>query len=316
MIVIVPGDAPEEQWHEGRDEGVTATDVAKLAGARSTKVRERLLDDKLNGSSFKGNKHTRRGRENEPLLIAAAARLDGVNTLDPSHALFGFAGNQLHRATPDGVGTHAEYGIFGAEVKHRARPPRGGIPRLHRDQILWGMHVLDVDAWLYAWGVEGAEGIAGHEWVERDDDRIAQLTDIADEFIAWRAAGAPAPEGLPSDIDDLVARRARLQQKAARLTREFKEIDIPIQAWARERGAKPGAPVKVPGTTAGIFFEPKPDAIVLDETKWAAAEPDTYAEYLEAHTRLAEQASAVAVLYNQPKPVAAVYRVTPNGDPK
>lgn len=316
LLVIVEDGAPEAQWHEGRDEGVTATDVAKLAGARSTQVREKLLDDKLNGSSFHGNKHTRRGHENEPKLIAAAALLDGVDVLDGSHALFGFPGNPLHRATPDGFGVHEEYGYFGAEVKHRAKPMRGGIPRAHRDQMLWGMHVLDADAWLYAWGVEGTEGLAGHEWIERDEDRIDQLVTIADEFIEWRAAGAPAPEGLPSDIDAIVARRARKQQKAARLTAEVKALDEQIKAWARGVGAKPGDPVKMPGTAAGVFFEPKVDLIVLDETKWAAAEPETYAEYLAAHTRLAETASAATALYNQPKPVAAVYRVTPNGDPK
>jgi hypothetical protein len=316
LLVIVEDGAPEAQWHEGRDEGVTATDVAKLAGARSTKIRGKLLDDKLNGSTFKGNAHTRRGHENEPKLIAAAAFVDGVTALDPSHALFGFAGNPLHRATPDGLGVHEEHGYFGAEVKHRSKPMRGGIPRAHRDQMLWGMHVLDADAWLYAWGVEGTDGLAGFEWVERDDARIEQLVAIADEFIAWRAAGAPAPEGLPSDIDALVARRARKQQKAARLTAEYKALDEEIKAWAIAQGAKPGAAVKMPGTSAAVFYEPKPDQIVLDETKWAAAEPASYAEYLETHTRLAEQASAAAVLYNQPKPVAATFRVTPNGDPK
>lgn len=313
LLVIVEDGAPDHLWHEGRDEGVTATDVAKLAGARSTKVREKLLDDKLNGSTFKGNKHTRRGRENEPLLIAAAALLDGVTVLDPSHALFGFDGNPLHRATPDGLGIHDDRGHFGAEVKHRERPPRGPIPRNHMDQMLWGMHVLDVDWWLYAWGVEGREGVAGHEWVPRDDDRIDQLVKVADEFIAWRAAGAPAPEGLPAEIDDLVAVRARKQQKAARLTREFKEIDARVQEWARGQ-AKPGEPLRVPGTSAQVFFEPKPDALVLDETAWAEAEPETYQEWLDAHTRLAEQASAAAALYNRPKPVAPVYRVTPIGE--
>ena len=68
LLVIVPEDAPVEAWKEGRAEGVTASEAHAIAqGGRGTW--RRILTDELNGSRFKGNRHTERGHEREEFLL-------------------------------------------------------------------------------------------------------------------------------------------------------------------------------------------------------------------------------------------------------
>lgn len=315
MLVIVEDGAPEDEWHEGRAEGVTASEIHSIA-AGSRRTWRRILDDKLNGSTFKGNGHTRRGHEREHGLVAAAAQLDGVVVLAPSGALFGNHESPLHRGTPDGLGIHAELGHYIAEAKHHDEGwTQDRIPADHLDQMLWNMHVLDVDWALYVWGVEGEDDIH-HEWVPRDDKRIAQLVAQADAFIAWREAGAPEIDDIPDDVDDALAEYAHgmaLAYEGEQLKKAARPV---IDEWRKQQTANPGEPLRKSGSRASLFFEPKPDAQVLDETKWAEAEPELYAEWLALQARVQETASAAAVLYHQPKPQAATFRVTPNGDPK
>lgn len=215
--VIVDGD-DREQWMLARGEGVTASEVRQIAtGGRATW--RRILEQKLNGNKFRGNRHTRRGHEREPLLIEFAATLEPCQA---NHALLGAATNPLHRATPDGISDD-----FGVEVKSHAHGwTRTDIPAEHYDQMQWGMHVTGFNRWLYIWEVLDEDGYApledpAHVWVARDEKRIAELTKAADAFIAWREAGAPALADVPDDVDDALAEWAAAKaEKAAAAKRE------------------------------------------------------------------------------------------------
>ena len=68
LLVIVENGASEQEWHDGRDEGVTASEIHAIASG-SMKTRRRILDAKLNGSTFKGNAHTARGHEREQAIL-------------------------------------------------------------------------------------------------------------------------------------------------------------------------------------------------------------------------------------------------------
>lgn len=313
LLVIVEDGASEEEWQDGRSEGVTASRAHDVANG-SRKTWRRILDEQLNGSTFTGNKDTRRGNEREPELIAAAAQLDGVVILAPSNALFGRHENPLHRATPDGLGIHERLGHFGAEVKsHGPNWARDDIPAEHMDQMQWGMHVLDVDWWLYVWEVEGVDGIR-HEWVPRNDKRITQLAAQADAFIAWREAGAPEIDDIPDDVDDALADYAEGLDLAARGEKLKKAARKVIDPWAADQKEPgEGSPLRKQGSRAGVFFEPRPALIVLDEEAWEAAEPDSYAQWVDLKSRLAETAEHAKSLYSREKPQAATFRVTPNG---
>lgn len=315
MLVIVEDGASEDEWLDARAEGVTASEIHAIA-AGSRKTWRRILDEKLNGSTFTGNEHTRRGHEREGDLIAAAQYLDGVVVLAPSAALFGNDANPLHRATPDGLGIHAELGHFGAEMKHHEKWDRDDVPAEHLDQCLWGMHVLGVDWWLYAWGVDGTDGLAGFKWIPRDDKRIAQLVAQADAFLAWRAAGAPEIDDIPDDVDDALADYRRGLELAAEGEALKKAARPVLDAYAAAHNVAPGDPLRKSGSRAAFFYEPKPEVEVLDEVAWQAAEPESYQEWLDLQQRVADTASAARLLYKTTKTPAATFRVTPNGDQK
>jgi hypothetical protein len=308
-LVIVPDGAPEDEWLDGRAGGVTASEIHAIAHG-SRKTWRRILDEKLNGSTFKGNAHTRRGHDAEARILAEVDEVPGIISVRRSSALYGNPENQKHRATPDAVAVDEGGTAFGVEVKdHEAGYTQTKIPAEHMDQMLWGMHVLGFDTWLYAWAVEGEN--TRFEWVERDETRIAYLVKQADSFIEWRAAGAPELDDIPEEVDDDLAVYSREQRAESAAKKAKDDAGTRLKQWAA--ALHDGGPMRRGGTRAALFFEPKPAARVLDEKAWEAAEPDTYAEFVAARTALADQAAAATVLYGVEKPAAPTFRVTPNG---
>lgn len=188
--ILVDADADREAWMEARaDERVTASEVHAIATGNEAAWRK-ILDGKLNGRTFKGNRHTRRGHEREALLLDFAATVDP--TIEPNGALWGAADNESLAGTPDGIGV----GVI-AEVKsHDHGHELGAIPADHRSQMQWQMRVLGAERALYVREVMDADGQGSLEdpdwqWVERDDEHIAWLESRALAFLAWWAADAP-----------------------------------------------------------------------------------------------------------------------------
>lgn len=308
LLVIVEDGAPEAEWMEGRAEGVTASEIHAIATG-SMKTWHRSLDDKLNGSTFHGNVHTRRGHELEPVIVAQARDVELVVSLAPSHALFGHPLHPLHRATPDGLGIHAARGPFGFEAKRREKTSRVDVPADHYDQCQFGMWVLGFEWWLYAWMVEGEDRIHCR-WIARDEPRIVILAGQADDFIAWRRAGAPEINGLPDDIDDALADYARGLALAGEGSALKSDARARIDAWIAEQA--PTDVLRREGSRAALTFTPK-TAEVLDENAWSTAEPDTYQEWWTARERVAAQEKAAIVLYHRTVDATPGFRVTPNG---
>lgn len=196
--LIVPGDAPRELWHAERGEGVTASRVWAIArGGISTWRRE--VEQQMNGSMFRGNAATRAGAEREAALLDEAADIDW--TIEANAGLWGAAGNDLHRATPDGVGANVV-----VEVKSHAHGwDDGAIPLEHMGQMQWQIHVLGATHALYGYEVRDEDDqppLGGATWqiVERDDEMISWLVARADEYIAWREAGCPDYMPMPDEL--------------------------------------------------------------------------------------------------------------------
>ena len=308
-LVIVPDGAPDEDWQDGRAEGVTASEIHAIA-VGSMKARRTILDGKLNGSTFHGNQNTKRGHELEPVILAAAALLDGVTVLDGSNALLGHPEHPLHRATPDGLGHHAVRGVFGAEVKRREKTAAVDIPADHYDQCQFGMWVTGLHWWLYAWKVEGEDGIH-HRWIDRDEDRIAILARQADDFIEWRAAGAPSINGLPDDVDDALAQYARGLAIATEGEALKKSARAVIEAWIAEQA--PTEVLRREGSHAALTFTPKTKT-VLDEDAWAAADAKQHADVVDMEERALMIRRAAENVYRKTVPATPGFRIAPNGD--
>lgn len=295
-IKIADAEADEAAWLAARGEGVTATDVHGLAqGGAST--RQRILADKVSGSSFRGNQHTARGKRREPIIAEWIERRFGIA---PNRWLLAHPEHPQYLATPDGFGhITVQTGLTvpaGSEIKshdHGWMPPESGIPADHADQCQWGMFITGADAWLYVWEVMDADGYPplepSFQWIIRDDERIAKLRAAADDFLAWRAAGAPKVDAdLNPELDAAIARNITAKADLA-------ETDKFIRNYIANR-PDPAAGLKVSGTVGQLTFA------VLDRTSktidldaWEANDPEGFAAY-NTHRDEADRIEAEALL--------------------
>lgn len=178
-------------WLRARARGVTATDVARLTGDRAVRS---LALEKLLGTGFSGNAYTAHGRMREPEIAHWARRVYGMR---PSTALFHADGRPLHLATPDGLRERAlpSGGVVLelCEIKTTSSAWRR-IPRHYLRQVWWQQYVLGAERTLVVW--EQHEGFVpiGSEpevrWVDRDEDEIHRLVQLADRLLdAMRRGG-------------------------------------------------------------------------------------------------------------------------------
>ncbi len=162
-----------------RANGITATDVSKLStpGSISTAAWE-----KLHGSRFFGNVYTDHGKAREPGIAAWVLREHGIK---PSQALFHSEADVRHLATPDGVVLREGGELELAEIKTTNKAWRT-IPRHYLRQVWWQQYVLGADRTLMVW--ERHEdfvpvGDPECRWVDRDENEIAKLVDLAGKLI-------------------------------------------------------------------------------------------------------------------------------------
>lgn len=272
----------EGPWLDARAEGVTASEVHAIeTGGRSTW--RRILDEKLNGSTFRGNRYTRRGHEREAFILAALADMPAVESLTPNATLFAHAKHELHRATPDALLVQTDGVGAGVEVKSRNHGwDTTKIPAEVIDQCQWGMHVTGLDLWYQVTEVMGPDGEPTLDdptvaLVARDDRRIRQLVKAADEFLAWRESGA-ADDTLPDDELDAVRRWNAAKARISAATEEAKALEKQVRSII---AARPGSDVdgwKFANDEAGGFTYSitTTEVEVLDVEAWKAADPDGY----------------------------------------
>ncbi|MBC7443608.1 MAG: YqaJ viral recombinase family protein [Ramlibacter sp.] len=184
LLRIVADSTDRVAWLRARAQGITATDVAKLATPRSL---PNAVYDKLNGSSFSGNTFTDHGRAREPEIAAWVLSNYGI---EPSTALFHAADHRRHLATPDGVGPGSGSSAGGlelAEIKTTSKAWRS-IPRSYLRQVWWQQYVLGAERTLLVWEQHKDFVPVNTEpecrWIERDEDQIAILVGYANDLIA------------------------------------------------------------------------------------------------------------------------------------
>ncbi len=183
---IVADSTDRVAWLRARSQGITATDVAKLATPKSV---QNAAFDKINGTGFSGNTFTDHGRAREPVIAAWVLENYGI---EPSTNLFHAHEQPRHLATPDGVGPGGGTGgsapgqLELAEIKTTSKAWRS-VPRNYLRQIWWQQYVLGADRTLLVWEQhENFVPLAGDpefRWIERDEDQIAILVGFANDLI-------------------------------------------------------------------------------------------------------------------------------------
>lgn len=177
---IVADSTDRVAWLRARNQGITATDVAKLATVKSV---QNAAYDKMHGTSFSGNSYTDHGRAREPEIAAWVRSNYGI---EPSTALFRAAGHPRHLATPDGVVLAPNGDLELAEIKTTSKPWRS-IPRSYLRQVWWQQYVLGAERTLLVWEQHDnfvpISTVPECQWIDRDEDQIAILVGFANQLI-------------------------------------------------------------------------------------------------------------------------------------
>lgn len=287
--IVVDADAPREVWLAERGEGVTASEAWRIARG-GLKARKTIVTEKMNGSTFRGNKFTRAGSEREAAILDEAT--DRLDAVEANSALWAAGSNDLHRATPDGIGW-ADQHLVVIEVKSHAYGWESDtIPIEHQAQLQWQMHVMGAAYALYAFEVRDEEDqppMDGATWirVERDEEFIEYLVYAADRFIAWREDGCPDVDDLPDEVTDALWEWA--QSKVA--------LDkIAVREKTANTALKKAVAANMPhadrfGATGvgslGGFQQTVTEVVSIDEAAWAAADPEGHARIEQLRVDLA-----------------------------
>ncbi|WP_286346775.1 YqaJ viral recombinase family protein [Frondihabitans sucicola] len=167
-------------WLRARSRGITATDVARLSSAAAVQA---VVLDKLYGNGFRGNDYTDHGRAREPVIARWVSR---NHAIEPSSLLFHAQGQKLHLATPDGVAERSDGTVVLCEIKTTSKAWRS-IPRSYLRQVWWQQYVLGAERTLVVWEQHvdfvPLAGPPECQWVERDDNEIHQLVNLADQVL-------------------------------------------------------------------------------------------------------------------------------------
>lgn len=298
--VVVPDDAPRTVWMLERGEGVTASRVWAIARA-TLKARRRILEDLMNGSTFKGNKATDAGHAREVALLDEAA--EHLASLAPNAALWAAVDNDLHRATPDAIGIDAEGRLVVVEVKsHEHGWEHDGVPIEHYAQMQWQMRVIGADYALYGFEVRDEDDMPpldGATWipVQRDPEMIEWLIGRADDFLAWRDAGCPEVDLLPDEVGDALAEWAPLKtalDAAAAAEKPAKDRLAKVIAKHYPHAGRFGA---VGMGERGGFQTVVSSTPLIDEDEWKADAPDVHARVQQMRADLALLEAAAKKTY-------------------
>jgi len=288
--IVVQADAPREVWLAERGEGVTASEAWRIARG-GLKARKTILTEKMNGSTFRGNKFTRAGSEREAAILDEAdERLD----VSQNRALWAAGSNDLHRATPDGVGYDATLAaLVVVEVKSHAHGWESDtIPIEHLAQMQWQMHVMGAAYGLYGFEVRDEDDqppLDGATWirVERDEEFIEYLVYAADRFIAWREDGCPDFDDLPDEVAEALhawaVAKVALDENAAleKVANAALKKAVAAHMPHADRFGATGV-----GALGG-FQQTVAEIVSIDETAWATADPTEHARIEQLRVDLA-----------------------------
>jgi hypothetical protein len=296
--LVVPEDAPRSMWMLERGEGVTASEVWAIATG-GIKTWRRILEQKMNGSTFSGTKATRAGSAREAVLIDEAWHETGdLDYVAANGGLWAAVENDRHRATPDGIGLLAG-GLAVVEVKSHEHGYKGdAFPKDHRAQLVWQRYVLGAEFGLYGAEVRDEDDmppVDGAAWQfvdDPDDELLAFLIYRADQFLAWRDAGCPDIDDLPAEVAEAQKTWAPLKRALDAATAAEKEANDAVKKAIATlpHAARFGA---VGMTEHGGFQSIITETTSIDEAAWKAAEPATHAhaEMLRVELALIEAAA-------------------------
>lgn len=269
---LVANSKNREAWIAAGRQGVTATDVAALATG-GQKVWSRLKAEKQGlVKGFQGNRYTAWGLAREPLIAAKVSEWRAW--MKPNSWRVAHVDRPKFMATPDMIGeqTGSLVQIKTANVEK----PWDSIPKRYFYQCQWEMFVTgaesnDLVVEYYRddpeIGLVVADPFGDPDvWpIERDEDTISELIEIAESFLAM---------GEPSYMDVLLDDYAVKQERVEAAQAELDEVKTLIRKEIGEREHFK----HVSDAGSVTLTTPKPSAR-LDSAALKKAEPELWERF-------------------------------------
>lgn len=177
-----------DEWYKARQHGVSATTVAKAASGPAgydAELQNALFPE---DNEIVDNAYMKFGRDWEQWIVENLDPYEGIKHND--WLICGEGDYRWHLATPDGL--NDDWSVI-AEVKTTGKDWEGSaIPIQYRRQVQWQLHVTGARQCVFGWllRAEADNGEFVPAWlepkhiiIERDEDMIAQLIDVAQRFI-------------------------------------------------------------------------------------------------------------------------------------
>lgn len=250
-------------WLEARQQGVTATDVSRLAhGGHAEWVK--LKGEKAGIESFHGNQHTRWGSSREEVIAETLGDLG----LHHNTCLLRQDDDPRWLATPDLIDDGATQ-VGDIKTAVWSGEKWDDPPAAYRDQVLWQMFVTGARKAVLV--VEYHEDFRVMFFepdilhIAYDEDRVAYLVELAEKFLAM---------GEVSEMDVLLARRLEAMEAAKEAKAEQDAVDALILAEIGDRDS-----FKHVSDLGSISFsKPKPRNQFMTE-KFRENYPDLYDDF-------------------------------------
>lgn len=210
------------EWLEQRRDFITATDMAYLytSPARWAQIR---AEKDGNGTEFRVSPEMEWGTNREAALVAFAQTVD--SSIVPNNQVAVHL-DEPHAATPDGIGDDVV-----CEVKTGSKSGLADARRRHMVQMQWQMWVTGTSRCLYVtevrdWDEMGfSPGERTHEWVDRDEDMITELVDVADRFLSIEV----------TDLDVLIAAVVDVKAERDKVAERLTEAEGALRAHIGDR---------------------------------------------------------------------------------
>jgi hypothetical protein len=177
-----------DEWYKARQHGVSATTVAKAASGPAgydAELQHALFPE---DNEVVDNAYMKFGRDYEEWIVNGLPAEYGIRPND--WLICGTGDYRWHLATPDGL--NEDWSTI-AEVKTTGKDWDGSaIPIQYRRQVQWQLHVTGAKQCVFGWllraQADNGEFVPAwmepkHVIMERDEDMIAQLIDVAQRFI-------------------------------------------------------------------------------------------------------------------------------------
>lgn len=227
----------EEEWLRQRRSVVTATDVAKIKTG-TDKAFASLWREKRTPSTFRGNKFTQHGKDREPAIAAMLS--EDRPWLHPNVALLVSEDDARFGATPDMV---SDDGLVLGEIKTRrlsddkdewlswADVCADQTGRKYQTQVAWQLFVTGAERCVFAvehWSDEdGWEDLRPLRVfdVERDEDLIEELRDVAERFLAFTPPQVERGDDTDFEVMATAQRLGELEDEIRRVRAKLRVLD-------------------------------------------------------------------------------------------